>query len=154
MSTSSAERLAAAVPQPGLAARAAARGAWAWAIAGLAVVGATAALVHWDALVAAALIWIGSATYSYGLLVPPVVAFLLWQRRAALRQMALRPWPWGLALIGAAALVATIGQVISALVVEQLAFVALLQAAALAILGPPSSGRSPSLCCTSIWRCR
>jgi exosortase A len=127
----------AAVPQPGLAARAAARGAWAWAIAGLAVVGATAAFLHWDALVAAALIWIGSATYSYGLLVPPVVAFLLWQRRAALRQIAPRPWPWGLALIGAAALVATIGQVISALVVEQLAFVALLQAAALAILGPP-----------------
>jgi exosortase A len=91
--------------------------------------------VHWDALVAAALIWIGSATYGYGMLVPPVVAFLLWQRRAALRQTTPQPWPWGLALIGAAALLATVGQVISALVVEQLAFVALLQAAALAILG-------------------
>ena len=100
------------------------------------MVGAAAAFLHWDALVAAALTWIGSATYGYGMLVPPVVAFLLWQRRAALRQMAPRPWPWGLALIGAAALLATVGQVISALVVEQLAFVALLQAAALAILGP------------------
>jgi exosortase A len=135
VSTSSAERLA-AVPQPGLAARAAARGAWAWAIAGLAVVGATAAFLHRDALVAAAATWIGSATYGYGMVVPPVVAFLLWQRRAALRQMTPRPWPWGLALIGAAALLATVGRVISALVVEQLALVALLQAAALAILGP------------------
>ena len=79
MSTSSAERLA-AVPQPGLAAGAAAHSAWAWAIAGLAVVGGTAALVHWDALVAAAATWIGSATYGYGMLVPPVVAVLLWQR--------------------------------------------------------------------------
>ncbi|MGH6916351.1 MAG: exosortase A, partial [Geminicoccaceae bacterium] len=135
MSTSSAERLA-VVPQPGLAARAVPRGAWARAIAGLAVIGGAAALVHWSALVAAALTWIGSATYGYGMLVPPVAAVLLWQRRAALRQMTPQPWPWGLALIGAAALLATVGQVISALVVEQLAFVALLQAAALAILGP------------------
>jgi exosortase A len=135
LSTSSAQRLV-AVPQSGLAASTAARCAWPAAIAGLAVVGATAVAAHWDALVAAALVWTGSATYGYGMLVPPVVAFLLWRRRAALRQMTPQPWPWGLALIGAAALVATVGQVISALVVEQLAFVALLQAAALTILGP------------------
>jgi exosortase A len=65
-----------------------------------------------------------------------VVAWLLWQRRGALRRIAPRPWPLGLALIAAAALLATIGQVVSALVVEQLALVALLQAAALTVLGP------------------
>ncbi|MGH6900965.1 MAG: exosortase A, partial [Geminicoccaceae bacterium] len=134
MSTSSAEHLAAA--SPGVAVPVAARSGWAWAIAGLVAVGGAAAFLHRSALVAAAATWTGSATYGYGMLVVPVVGFLLWQRRAALRQMAPRPWPWGLALIGAAALLATVGQVISALVVEQLAFVALLQAAALVILGP------------------
>jgi exosortase A len=134
VSTSSAERLTTA-PQPGVVVPAA-RGAWVWAIAGLVVVGGAAALLHWSAVVAAAATWTGSPTYGYGMLVPPVVAFLLWQRRATLRRLTPRPWPWGLALIAAAALLATVGRVVSALVVEQLALVAILQAAALAILGP------------------
>jgi exosortase A len=131
VSTSSAERLA---PPP--VALPAVRSAWAWAGLSLALVGGAAAFLHWSALVAAAAVWADSPTYGYGMLVPPVAAFLLWQRRAGLRKMAPRPWPRGLALIAAAALLATAGRIISALVVEQLAFVALLQAAALTIFGP------------------
>ncbi len=62
----------------------------------------------------------------------------MWRQRAALRQTAPRPWPFGLVLVGGAALVATVGQVVSALAIEQLALVALLQAAALTIVGPPA----------------
>ena len=131
---SSAERYAA--EQPGIAVRAVAGGASVWAVLGLIVVAAAAAFLHWSAVFAAAATWTGSATYGYGMLVPPVAAFLIWQRRAALRQMTPRPWPWGLVLIAAAALLATAGRIVSALVVEQLAFVALLQAAALTVLGP------------------
>ena len=109
---------------------------WAWAALGLALVGASAGLLHRGAIVAAAATWISSPTYGYGMLVPPVVAFLIWRQRAELRRIAPQPWPWGLILIGGAALVATIGQVVSALVVEQLALVALLQAATLTLLGP------------------
>ena len=109
---------------------------WAWAAVGLALVGATAAFLHRDAIVAAVATWISSPTYSYGMLVPPVAAWLIWRQRAELRRIAPRPWPWGLILIGGAALVATIGQVVSALVVEQLALIALLQAATLTLLGP------------------
>jgi exosortase A len=132
VSTSSVGRLAAPPP----VALPAARSGWVWAAFSLAAVGGAAAFLHWSALVAAAATWTGSATYGYGMLVPPVVAFLLWQRRAVLRQMAPRPWPWGVVPIAAAALLATAGRIVSALAVEQLAFVALLQAVALTILGP------------------
>jgi exosortase A len=135
VSTSSASPVAGS-PQPGVAAWPATRAAWAWAALGLTLVSATAAVLHRDAIAAAAATWTSSPTYSYGMLVPPVVAFLIWRERAALRQMAPRPWPWGLVLVGGAALVASVGQAVSALIVEQLALVAILQAATLTILGP------------------
>ena len=134
MSTTAAEPAARSL-KPGIASW---PGAWATAALGLLAVGATAALLHWDAIVAAAATWRTSPTYGYGILVPPVVAWLLWRQRDALRQTAPRPWPLGLVLVGGAALVATVGQVVSALAIEQLALVALLQAAALTIVGPPA----------------
>jgi exosortase A len=134
VSTSSAEPVAGLSP-PGLAAWPARGAPWAWAALGLALVGATAAFLHRDAIVAAVATWISSPTYSYGILVPPVAAWLIWRQRAELR-IAPRPWPWGLILIGGAALVAKIGQIVSALVVEQLALIGLLQAATLTLLGP------------------
>jgi exosortase A len=121
---------------PSLAASQATGGLWACAALGLALVSATAAFLHRDAITAAAATWTNSATYGYGMLVPPVVAFLLWRQRAALRQTSPRPWPWGLVLVGSAALLASLGRAVSALVVEQLAFVAILQAATLTIVGP------------------
>ena len=124
------------IAAPGDAAWPAIGASWTWAAAGVALVGMTAAFLHRDALVAAVATWISSPTYSYGMLVPPVVAWLIWRQRTELRQIAPRPWPWGLLLVGGAALVATIGQVVSALVVEQLALIALLQAATLTLLGP------------------
>jgi exosortase A len=111
-------------------------GAWASAALGLLGVSATAAFLHWDAIAAAAATWRGSPTYGYGMLVPPVVLWLLWRQRDVLRQTPPRPWPVGLVLVGGAALAATVGQVVSALAIEQLALVALLQAAALTLLGP------------------
>lgn len=110
--------------------------AWASAAVAVLAVGATAAFLHWDAMVAAANTWWSSPTYSYGLLVPAVVLWLLWRQREILRQTAPRPWPLGLFLVGAAALAATVGEAVSALVVEQLALLATLQAATLTIVGP------------------
>ena len=111
-------------------------GAWASAAFALLAVGATAAFLHRDAIVAAAHTWWSSPTYRYGLLVPPVVLWLLWRQRDAFRQTAPRTWPFGLFLVGAAALAATVGQAVSALVLEQLALVATLQAATLTLVGP------------------
>jgi exosortase A len=111
-------------------------GAWASAALGLLAVGATAAFLHGDAIVAAAATWRGSPTYGYGMLVPPVVVWLVWRERDALRQTPPRPWLVGLVLVGAAALAATVGQVVSALAIEQLALVALIQAATLTLVGP------------------
>jgi exosortase A len=132
LSTTSARPLAAS-SKPGVAGWS---GAWGSAAVGLLAVGATAAFLHWDAILAAAATWWSSPTYSYGMLVPAVVAWLVWRERAALQQTTPRPWPWGLILIGGAALLATVGQVVSTLALEQLALVAVIQAAALTIVGP------------------
>jgi exosortase A len=128
-------------PHPSLAAWPAPERTWAWVALCLVLVCATAAFLHRDAVIATAATWIRSPTYSYGILVPPVVAFLLWRQRAALRYTAPRPWPWGLVLVGGAALVASLGRAVSALVVEQLALVAILQAATLTMVGPRVFGR-------------
>jgi exosortase A len=132
LSTSAAEPVARS-SKPDVAAS---PGAWASAAVALLAVGATAAFLHRDAIMAAAATWWRSPTYSYGLLVPPVVLWLLWRERDALRQTTPRPWPFGLLLVGAAALLATVGQAVSALVVEQLALLATLLAATLTIVGP------------------
>jgi exosortase A len=137
LSTSSASPVAGS-PQPRLAAWPAIN--WAWALC-LVLVSAVAAFLHWTAIAAAAATWTHSPTYGYGMLVPPVVAFLLWRERVALRQIAPRPWPWGLVLVGGAALLASLGRAVSALVVEQLALVAILQAATLTMVGPRVFGR-------------
>lgn len=129
------ERLGAA-PRVAARAQVADRQAWIWAVVGLVLAGAAVIFFHWHAVVATGRTWISSPTYGYGMLVPPVVAFLVWRQRAALRQTAPQPWPWSLTLVGIAALIAIAGQVMSVLVVEQLALVLILQAAALTILGP------------------
>ena len=135
MSTSSAERLAEAQP-PTLAASPDTGTHWASAALGLALVGGVAAFLHRDAIVAAAVTWIRSPTYSYGMLIPPVVAFLLWRERTELRHTPPRPWPCGLVLVLGAALVVQVGQMVSALIIEQLAFIGLLQAVTLTLVGP------------------
>jgi exosortase A len=132
LSTTSARHVAEA-SKPGVAGW---PGAWGSAALGLLAVGATAAFLHRDAILAAAATWWSSPTYGYGILVPPVVVWLVWRERDALRQTPPAPWPWGLVLIGGAALAATVGQAVSALALEQLALVAVIQAAALTIVGP------------------
>jgi exosortase A len=140
LSASSASPVAGS-PQPRLAAWPATNGPWAWATLCLVLVSAVAAFLHWAAIAAAAATWTHSPTYGYGMLVPPVVAFLLWRERVALRQIAPRPWLWGLVLVGGAALLASLGRAVSALVLEQFALVALLQAATLTMVGPRLFGR-------------
>lgn len=61
--------------------------------------------------------------YSYAYLIPPMTAWLIWQRRTALA--AARPTPswWGVALIAAALAVSVLGELATLYVVIQYAFV-------------------------------
>ncbi|UIP05652.1 exosortase A [Erythrobacter sp. SDW2] len=80
--------------------------------------------------------WWNISTYNHVLLVPPIIALLVWFRREELAKLAPRAgWPGLLALAGALALwfLGTIGEVNS---FSQLGAVAALQASVVTLLGP------------------
>jgi exosortase A len=102
-------------------------------LAAIAVVAILA--IHWSTVESIVAIWWRSETFAHGFLIVPIVLALIWQRRHALS--ALTPVPDGLGLVllacaGAGWLVADAGEV---LVVKQLALVAMIWAAVIAILG-------------------
>jgi exosortase A len=101
------------------------------------VIGAVVAvlLIHWSTTESIVAIWWRSETFAHGFLIVPIVLVLIWQRRRSLAALAPSPDWLGLALIagaGAAWLIADAGEV---LVVRQLALVATIWGAVLAIVG-------------------
>ncbi|MEE4109755.1 MAG: exosortase A [Halieaceae bacterium] len=80
-------------------------------------------------------IWMRSDTFAHGFLILPIAAWLAWRDRPALAALTPRPVPWVIALMlgpGAAWLLATL---VDVLVVQQLAYVALLVLGVWAVLG-------------------
>jgi len=67
---------------------------WEWGKLGL-VLGACLTL-YYPVLVQLALEWKNNANFSHGFLIPPLAAFLVWDRRHALGRLPLRPSNWGL----------------------------------------------------------
>lgn len=81
-------------------------------------------------------IWWTSTTYGHCIFIPPVIAWLVWQRRAELAQ--LRPVAWwpGLAVVAAGGFGWLLGDAASAAVLRQAGLVAMLIGAAVTLLGP------------------
>lgn len=80
-------------------------------------------------------IWLRSDTFAHGFLILPIALWLAWRDRPALAVMTPRPAPWAIALMlgpGAAWLLAVL---VDVLVVQQLAYVALLVLGVWAVLG-------------------
>lgn len=108
-----------------------------WAVAGAAsaVFAIALVLLYWREAAGAVAVWYGTPTYSHGFLIVPTVAYLIWERRAALASRKPEPASSMLALIpllGAVWLVARIAGILEG---QQFAVVAVLQIALLAILG-------------------
>ena len=80
-------------------------------------------------------IWYGSNTYSYGFVVVPIVAFLVWRVRKLLGTVYPAPSLFGLALVLLFAVIWTAGNLADVQVVQQFAFVGLLDALVWAFLG-------------------
>src|SRR6266404_7546664 len=53
--------------------------------------------------------WLNDPNFSHGLFVPMFSGFVVWQRRASLRQLPLRPAAFGLVIIACALLVLLVG---------------------------------------------
>ncbi len=91
--------------------------------------------LYWQTFVSMVAIWERSETFTHGFLIFPISLWLVWRRRERLARLAPRP-DWRalpvLALLGGIWLTARVADV---LVVQQLAFVAMLIAAVWAVLG-------------------
>jgi len=80
--------------------------------------------------------WWNISTYNHVLLVPIIVGWLVWQRRADLAGLTPKAWWPGLVLAGGAALFWVLGAFADLTTARQLGVVALLIGTVLAILGP------------------
>jgi exosortase A len=92
------------------------------------------ALFHRDAADVAA-IWWTSSTFSHCLLIPPIIAWLVWQRRAELARLAPAPWTPGLLLVGAGAVGWLLGEAGGIASGRHLGLLMMLQGAVVATLG-------------------
>ena len=88
-----------------------------------------------DTAVAMADIWWRSETFTHCLLVPPIVLWLVWRRRARLAQLPVRPVPWLLAGIAAVGAFWLLGELASVNAATQLALVALIVLSVPAVYG-------------------
>jgi exosortase A len=80
-------------------------------------------------------IWFDSSTFNHCLLIPPIIAWLVWQRLPELRRLAPAAWAPGLALIGVGALGWLLGEAGGIAVARHAALVLMLQGAVIACLG-------------------
>ncbi len=100
-----------------------------------AVAAALVALFRAD-VSALATIWWTSTTFGHCLFITPVLAWLVWQRRAGLAQVAPVGWAPGLALVAAGGAGWLVGDAGGVALARHLGIVMLLQGAVVTILGP------------------
>src|SRR5262249_40367340 len=79
--------------------------------------------------------WIAREEYSYGWFIPPIAAFLVWQRRDALRALRFTGSWTGVALVAAALALGALGELSALYNVIQYGFLLALAGAVLSITG-------------------
>jgi exosortase A len=113
------------------------RAAWISVVLGVAAVTA----FYWDTAAQMVHIWSISASFNHGFLIFPICGYLIWLKRAALANMVPQPSVWGLGVIIGASLCWLMGFVASVALVQQFAFVIVIQGIFLAVLGLKISKR-------------
>lgn len=92
-------------------------------------------VVYWDTGAAIVHIWMRSETFTHGFIVPPIVLWLVWRRRADLAQRLPQPSVWGLLLLAGAGLAWLLGDLVAMNALTQLALVSMLVLLVPALLG-------------------
>ena len=108
---------------------------WVWPLLGLALAGLVTFVLLRSTVSSMIAIWYGSNTYSYGFVIAPISAFLVWRRRAYLRALHPRPSRIGLALVALFAVVWVAGNIADVQIAQQVAFIGLLDALVWTFLG-------------------
>ncbi len=109
---------------------------WAAALGWLAFVCVAAVLLTAQQWVDMARQWLTVSAYQHILFVPPIIAWLVWNRREVLAGMTPQAWWPGVALVVPALLIWLIGSLTSLDIVAQAGAVLILQTATIALLGP------------------
>ncbi|MDE2350240.1 MAG: VPLPA-CTERM-specific exosortase XrtD [Gammaproteobacteria bacterium] len=79
--------------------------------------------------------WIDSEEYSHGLLIPPIVAFLIWQQRERLQRLEFSGSWWGVAVVALGGMMLALGQLGTVFVLVQYGLFVTLLGLALALVG-------------------
>lgn len=109
--------------------------AWRWSLAGLAGLWAALLLLFRRDVGDIVEIWWNSTTYGHCLFVPPIIGWLVWQRRREL--LALEPGAWlpGLTIVVGGGAVWLAGEAAAVALFRHVGLVLLLQGAAVSLLG-------------------
>ncbi len=110
--------------------------AWRRASFAFVLIIAAIALFHREALISMVAVWANSRTYNHGFLIPPIVAYLVWQRRHALWEEVPRASLSGLLWLLFAAGGALAGELAHANTIAHFALVFMIQGAVVAVFGP------------------
>ena len=110
--------------------------AWRARLARLAMLWAALLVLFAPAWVQMVMLWWDSSTYNHVLLIPPILAWLVWQRAPELAQLAPRAWWPGLIPLAGALFLWLLGDISGLATASQLGAVVMLQAAVLLVLGP------------------
>ena len=132
MSTSSANVCAA---EPALEEQRQVAAVWVRPLVALALTGVITIILLRSTPVSMVKIWYGSSTYSYGFVVVPIAAFLVWRRRRDLMALCPATSFVGLALVLVLAMGWAVGNIADVQVIQQLVFIGLLDALVWIFLG-------------------
>jgi exosortase A len=88
-----------------------------------------------DTAAAMVTIWSSSDTFAHAYLVPPIVLWLIWRRRAEVAAVPLRPAPWVLLPMAALSLAWLLGELVAVNALTQFAMTALVVLTIPAVLG-------------------
>ena len=92
-------------------------------------------LLYRDTALGMVAIWSRSGTFTHAFVVPPLVAWLVWTKRAALSKLSPQPALWMGGVTACFALVWFVGELASVNAIAQLAFMAMLVASVPAVMG-------------------
>lgn len=110
-------------------------GAWRAALPLVALAIGAILLLYRDTAVAMVTIWYRSETFTHAFVVPPIVAWLIWRKRAELAQYTPQPTRWLLLPMAGAAFIWLLGDLAAVNALTQLALVTLLVLTVPALLG-------------------
>ena len=109
----------------------------AWRLPALVLFAALAVvtIIAWEAVSAAVTVWYLDTSFNHGFAILPVVVYLLWNQRADWLSLVPAPTAWGVVFVAGASALWFLGAITHTQVVQQFAYIGLVQSLVLTVLG-------------------